>query len=173
MGNVMFQYASLRGLGLRLNATFVVPEDLTLFRAFNLSGVMVVSKEVHETLLEKWKRPENVTKFGCVRGSLHVWCQRRRRHRHHHHHRLIIILIRNRHRHYNFSECCRYYNETETLDIHREKMSGYFQSFRYFHPQFEKQIRKEFTFLEPIQIRARKIITEAISGGHIDENLGT
>lgn len=47
------------------------------------------------------------------------------------------------------------------VDNNIEVMSGYFQSFRYFHPKYEKLIRQDFTFLPGVYNLANKILETA------------
>ncbi|EGT38333.1 hypothetical protein CAEBREN_23137 [Caenorhabditis brenneri] len=64
------------------------------------------------------------------------------------------------------TSCCSYRDLTPILfnDNRRniEKVDGYFQNFRYFHPDSEKTMKKLFTFVDPI----RKLIDEFL------ENVG-
>ncbi|UMM14038.1 hypothetical protein L5515_002023 [Caenorhabditis briggsae] len=63
------------------------------------------------------------------------------------------------------TSCCSYRNLTSALfhGHHRiQKIDGYFQNSRYFHPDSEKTIKKMFTFVSPI----RKLVDEFL------ENVG-
>lgn len=63
------------------------------------------------------------------------------------------------------TSCCSYRNLSSVLfqdDRKIEKIDGYFQNFRYFHPESAKTMKKLFTFLDPI----RKLVDEFL------ENVG-
>ncbi|KAF1770094.1 hypothetical protein GCK72_001912 [Caenorhabditis remanei] len=63
------------------------------------------------------------------------------------------------------TSCCSYRNLTAILFNNNrkiEKIDGYFQNFRYFHPESEKTMKKLFTFVDPV----RKLVDEFL------ENVG-
>ncbi len=118
LGNILFQYVSLRAIAKLHNAKLIIKSGSPITRAFHLSNETIfVSKSVAVQLFEK---------FDMI----------------------------------SYSHCCRYYSEIERLEINRTRFRAYFQSFRYFHPRFESDVRKEFTFLPEIQRRSRNILDE-------------
>lgn len=53
LGNLMFQYASLRAIAAKYGAKVVLPIDCTLRRGFNLDAVFV-SKALNDYLIRKF-----------------------------------------------------------------------------------------------------------------------
>lgn len=41
-------------------------------------------------------------------------------------------------------------------------MKGYFQSFKYFHPNYTEEIKREFEFLPVVQDWAQRIVDKAL-----------
>uniref|UniRef100_A0A0N5AN99 L-Fucosyltransferase n=1 Tax=Syphacia muris TaxID=451379 RepID=A0A0N5AN99_9BILA len=124
LGNLMFQYATLKSLALNYTAELLVPINCKLRRAFSLN-VTFISEDVFDKLFKLFKTNRT-----------------------------------------NFQICCKYYPPStyqifNTPGHHIEFLTGYFQSFRYFHPQYETVIRNEFKFLPEIQTKAKNLINTA------------
>jgi hypothetical protein len=123
LGNMMFQYASLRALAERNNASLIVPASTLLRRGFEISATLI-SDPVEEDLIAELRNTYTDVK-----------------------------------RYY--PDCCRYYPEAETVfndDSNLLLFMGYFQSFKYFHPDQDDLIRREYTFLPEINERASQFI---------------
>jgi hypothetical protein len=60
-----------------------------------------------------------------------------------------------------YHSCCKYYPEVKTLNITKNGFRAYFQSWRYFHPQFERTIRRDLTFHDDVRRRAEAILQTA------------
>lgn len=120
---MMFQYASLRALAERNNASLIVPASTFLRRGFDISPTLV-SDTVEEDLISELQNTYTDVK-----------------------------------RYY--PECCRYYPESETVfndGSNLQLFMGYFQSFKYFHPNHADLIRREYTLLPEINERARQFL---------------
>ncbi|VDN52468.1 unnamed protein product [Dracunculus medinensis] len=82
---------------------------------------------------------------------------------------LTELLIKNLdNRKIDFKECCKYQQELmnglfSNASQNIELLTGYFQTFRYFHPEEEKRIREEFTFLPEIKKKAERYLQLAKS----------
>ncbi|EFP03083.1 hypothetical protein CRE_28167 [Caenorhabditis remanei] len=69
------------------------------------------------------------------------------------------------------TSCCSYRNLTAILFNNNrkiEKIDGYFQNFRYFHPESEKTMKKLFTFVDPV----RKLRNTLFQVDEFLENVG-
>lgn len=124
LGNLMFQYASLRAIAKRNNARVVLPVSCKLRRAFALDAVFADDSIVED------------------------------------------IVRRYFYRRIDFQECCRYYPQSDyklfaSPDRYIEVLTGYFQSYRYFHPGQEFLIRREFRFLPGVIAEAKANIQSA------------
>ncbi|VDK82356.1 unnamed protein product [Litomosoides sigmodontis] len=109
LGNLMFQYASLRAIAERYNAKLIIPVKCTLRRGFQLDAI-IVNDSINDELIQRYGANE---------------------------HRFAVKEIGKLFINQNF-----------------EYISGYLQSYRYFHPQQEDLIHKQFTFLPEIIKRA-------------------
>uniref|UniRef100_A0A914VX25 L-Fucosyltransferase n=2 Tax=Plectus sambesii TaxID=2011161 RepID=A0A914VX25_9BILA len=126
LGNMMFQYASLRALAERQNASLIVPVTTLLRRAFDITGVLVSDAVEEELITELRNTYTDVKRY--------------------------------------YPDCCRYYPEAETVFNDGRSLQlymGYFQSFRYFHPDREDMIRREFKLLPAINERAHQFLLTA------------
>ncbi|WKX92310.1 hypothetical protein Q1695_010384 [Nippostrongylus brasiliensis] len=113
LGNLMFQYASLRSLADRRHLTLVLPNSNTLRRAFALDAVYV-SDDVVEKLLQRSASTVFETK-----------------------------------------NCCAFVPIPESPPQQRiTAVTGYLQNPRYFSPDSDQLIRKEFSFLPAVQEQA-------------------
>uniref|UniRef100_A0AAF5PW27 L-Fucosyltransferase n=2 Tax=Wuchereria bancrofti TaxID=6293 RepID=A0AAF5PW27_WUCBA len=104
LGNLMFQYASLRAIAERYNAKLIVPVKCTLRRGFKLDAI-IVNNELNDELIRRYSSSK--------------------------HHFAVKV-------------------DELFVDQNFEYISGYLQSYRYFHPQQEYLIHKQFTFLPEI-----------------------
>ncbi|VDO29456.1 unnamed protein product [Onchocerca flexuosa] len=130
LGNLMFQYASLRAIAEQYDAKLIIPVKCKLRRAFRLDAI-IVSNELNDQLIQRYSPNER-----HFSDDLTIY----------------------------FLSCCKYYGkEVDELfvDQNFEYISGYLQSYRYFHPQQEDLIRKQFTFLPEITKRAEDYLREA------------
>lgn len=58
--------------------------------------------------------------------------------------------------------CCEYYSNINLFNESKfEIITGYFQSYRYFHPKYEALIQNEFQFLKGVQDAAKKELENA------------
>lgn len=111
LGNLMFQYASLRSLADRRQATLLLPLSTTLRRAFNLDATFVTDEVADELL----RRAANAT--------------------------------------FETKSCCAFVPIPKAA--HQiAAVTGYLQNPRYFSPENDFLIRKEFAFLPAVQEQA-------------------
>ncbi|KAK6103478.1 Glycosyl transferase 11 family protein [Brugia pahangi] len=115
LGNLMFQYASLRAIAERYNAKLIIPVKCTLRRGFKLDAI-IVNNELNDELIRQYSSSKR--HFAVKVDELFV-------------------------------------------DQSFEYISGYLQSYRYFHPQQEHLIHKQFTFLPEIVKLADDYLQEA------------
>uniref|UniRef100_A0A7E4UR08 L-Fucosyltransferase n=1 Tax=Panagrellus redivivus TaxID=6233 RepID=A0A7E4UR08_PANRE len=132
LGNLMFQFASLRALAVQHKATLILPSNCLLRRAFapltlthNDSGVVFVKATVVDRYLKD--------------------------------HKGITV-----------NDCCRYNANISVFNAEYEKdlpqvavVNGYFQSYKYFSPEYTGFIKKAFTFLPHVVGAADAILENA------------
>ncbi|XGW24294.1 hypothetical protein V3C99_006021 [Haemonchus contortus] len=112
LGNLMFQYASLRSLAIKRHSTLVVPITNVLRRAFELNATFVTEK-VANKLLRRAAKATIETK-----------------------------------------SCCKFVSIPNSANEKITAITGYLQNPRYFVPENEELVRKEFEFLPAVQEQA-------------------
>ncbi|KAI6203283.1 L-Fucosyltransferase [Aphelenchoides besseyi] len=75
----------------------------------------------------------------------------------------ILYLTERGQKFYEYKGCCEYRPDLPLFQDEQkvEVIRGYYQSYSWFHPQFETEIRESFVFLPEIQRRARELITNS------------
>lgn len=131
----MFQVAGLLSIARETGSILLIPSTTTLRRAFDFETTFNDSIQfVGEDLSRQLAEDLNASKI-TLTVSLHF---------------LRFPKIR------HFQSCCAYRNlSTILFNDSRiiERIDGYFQNFRYFHPDSQKIVKKLFTFMDPVRKR--------------------
>ncbi|KAI6178590.1 L-Fucosyltransferase [Aphelenchoides besseyi] len=75
----------------------------------------------------------------------------------------ILYLTEMGQKFHEYKGCCEYHPDLPLFQDGQnvEVIRGYYQSYSWFHPQFETEIRQSFVFLPEIQRRARELVTNS------------